>query len=164
MKTKLFAVLIIVLVVLNGFLIYMLVAQPHQRNNKPPARNFLTNQLNFSEEQKEIFTELDEKHRERMGKFERKITREKDNLFSSFQEENSTIDTRAIIERTSRLEVEKELEVFEFFKQVRAICNEEQKSKFDQIIKRALRGNKPGPPNRNGDRFPGERRMPPPPR
>ncbi|KOY52991.1 Spy/CpxP family protein refolding chaperone [Polaribacter dokdonensis] len=164
MKTKLLTVLIIVLVVLNGFLIYILVAQTHQRGKKPPARNFLTNQLNFSEEQKGVFTELDEKHRERMLDFERKITRQKDNLFSSFQEENSTIDTRAIIERTSRLEVEKELEVFEFFKQVRAICNEEQKSKFDKIIKQALRGNKPGPPNRNGDHFPRERRMPPPPR
>lgn len=164
MKTKLLAVLIIVLVVLNGFLIYMLVAQTNLKGKKPPARNFLTNQLNFSEEQKGIFTELDEEHRERMLDFERKITRQKDNLFSSFQEEDSTIDTRAIIERTSRLEVEKELEVFEFFKQVRAICNEEQKSKFDKIIKRALRGNKPGPPNRNGDHFPRERRMPPPPR
>ena len=164
MKTKLLVVLITVLVILNGVLIFMLVAKPHQRNNKPPARNFLINQLDFTEAQKKTFTELDEEHKDKMVHFERQIAHQKDALFSSFRTNDSNVNTRVIIERTSRLEVEKELEVFEFFKQVRTICTEEQKVKFHKIIKQALRGKRPGPPNRNGNGFPPERRMPPPPR
>jgi len=69
------------------------------------------------------------------------------------------------------------IKTFEHFKKVRALCNEEQKKKFDAIIKQAIgmmgqqQGRPQGPPpdgNRNGMHPDGpppmqDGQMPPPP-
>lgn len=153
MKSKLLPILLILLVLLNGFLIFMLIGKPHENRPNQPQRNFLTEQLNFSETQKEEFNTFDETHRELMMSLDKEIRENKDVLFNSFSNKKMNIDSLTI--KTGLLEGEKDAELFRFFSKVRNICTEEQTVEFDKIINNALKGGKGKPPR-------GERRMPPP--
>ncbi len=153
MKSKLLPIILLLLILLNGVLIFMLVKKPHERLNERPERSFLTEQLQFSEEQNMKFMQFDRIHRENMMEIDFKIREQKDVLFNSFQKEDINLD--ALTNKIGLLTGHKEAEVFRFFKKVRNLCTLEQSKKFDEIIKKALRGGEGRPPN-NGN-------MPPPP-
>jgi hypothetical protein len=163
MKSKLLPVLLVVLILLNGVLIFMLIKKPLQNKRLGPERNFLSVQLQFSEEQEAKFLDLDEIHKEKMEKLSHQIRVQKDLLFNSFSNDEVNIDS--LVNVAGKLEIEKELEVFTFFRSVRKICSATQKNKFDEIISKAIKGGKPGAlPKGGGDRPPRDRGMPPPPR
>ena len=161
MKSKLLPAILVILIVLNGVLIFMLIKKPHQNREHPPQRTFLTKQLQFSEKQKEVFENLDEIHRETMMDLDEKIRKQKDVLFNSFGDD--TINADSLIIKNGDLQIKKEKEVFRFFKSVRKICTPKQQEKFDEIIDKALKGAGGERPPRNDDRRPPrEVGMPPP--
>jgi archaellum biogenesis ATPase FlaH len=148
MKSKLLPVLLILLVVLNGVLIFMLIHKPHQNKRPKEERNFLIEQLQFTNTQKDRFITIDDAHRDHMMSFEHQIRKNKDVLFNSFSDKTINIDSLSAI--IGALQGKKEMEVFGFFKAVRKICTSKQQEKFDKIIKKAIRGGRKGPP-REGD-------------
>jgi hypothetical protein len=161
MKPKLLPVLLVLLILLNGVLIFMLIKKPHQRpklNHK--ERNFLSEKLQFSDKQEIQFLEYDNAHRETMMVLDKEIRGRKDLLSKSFADEKINIDSIAKI--IGDLELKKELEVFRFFKSVRNLCTENQQKEFDVIIEKAIKGGPPG--LREGDRKgpPRNGGMPPP--
>lgn len=160
MKSKLLPALLIILIVLNGVLIFMLIKKTHQKKQQHSQREFLTEQLQFSDNQKEKYRNLDEIHRETMMDLDHKIRKQKDILFNSFGDE--TINTDSLITINGNLEVKKEAEVFRFFKSVRKICTKEQQKKFDKIINEALKGGGNKPPRNGKDHPPRDGGMPPP--
>ncbi|WP_405607466.1 hypothetical protein [Polaribacter sp. Asnod1-A03] len=170
MKSKLLPILLIFLILLNGFLIFMLIEKPYENKREFQKRSFLTEQLDFSETQKKQFEELDEVHRDFMKNIDKTIMVQKDVLFNSFQKEDFNIDS--LTNKIGLLQAKKESEVFRFFKKVRTICNEEQAIKVDKLIKQALRGaggdagpHQDGqrmPPPRDGEMLPHKEGMPPP--
>ena len=92
MKPKLLPVLLVLLILLNGVLIFMLIKKPHQRpklNHK--ERNFLSEKLQFSDKQEIQFLEYDNAHRETMMVLDKEIRGRKDLLFNSFADETQFI-------------------------------------------------------------------------
>ena len=160
MKSKLLPILLFLLMLLNGVLIFMLINKPHEKRKDRPERNFLTEQLQFSDTQKEQFVELDKLHRVNMMGIDKAIKEQKDVLFNSFSKENFNLDS--LTNKIGFLEGKKEAEVFSFFHKVRTLCNLNQAKKFDKIIKKALKGGERRPP-REGRMPPaeGERNHPP---
>jgi hypothetical protein len=159
MKSKLLPIILFLLILLNGALIFMLVKKPHENRQPRPERNFLTEQLNFSDAQTAQFTELNKKHISLMMEINSEVMEQKDVLFNSFQEESFNIDS--LTTKIGLLQGKKNLEVYLFFKKVRTLCTLEQSEKFDKIIKKALRGGQ-GEPGGEG-RPPIDGDMPPPP-
>ena len=160
MKTKLIPVLLILLVLLNGVLIFMLINKPHEKLPLRQEGNFLTEQLQFSESQKKDFNSLDKNHKNVMMKIDEEVRRNKDILFNSFSNNDFKLDS--IASEIGLLEGKKEIEVFIFFSKVRKMCTDEQIMKFDNIINEALRGGEKRPP-RDGKNHPqGKEGMPPP--
>ena len=153
MKPKGLLILLIILVLMNGVLIFMLVKKPHQNRGQRghKGRNFLTNQLKYTEHQKTKFIRLDHIHRTAMIGFDEQIRKHKDVLFNSFSN-NINIDSIALL--IGKLEGIKEVEVFRFFKSVRKICTIDQQKKFDKIMNEALKGDKNGPPRERRVRLP----------
>jgi hypothetical protein len=152
MNSKLRPILLIVLILLNGVLIFMLVKKPHENRQHQKERSFLTEQLNFSEAQKIQFIDLDIPHRNFMMKLDKEIAISKEVLFNSFSNENFNSDE--IVRRIGDLEAKKEAEVFRFFSKVRVLCTENQAQSFDKIIKKALKGGKRKPPRGRGENHP----------
>ena len=151
MKTKLLPILLFSLLIMNGVLIFMFIKKPYEKPFNP-ERNFLTEQLQFSETQKKEFIKLDKTHRSLMMSFDAKIIDFKDVLFNSFSKENFNPD--AIANQIGIFEAKKETEVFRFFSKVRKLCTEEQVFNFDRIIKKALKKGDQKPPPRNGRKPP----------
>lgn len=162
MKSKLLLTLLILLIILNSVLIFMLVKKPHKNRPMHAQRNFLTTQLNFSETQTGAFRKLDSIHRGIMFALDQEITENRAVLFNYFSNEGFNPD--AITSKNGVLEVKKEMELFRFFSDVRKICTKEQTRNFDEIIMKALRGNKRKPPRKKGRHpLPNKERMLPPP-
>lgn len=154
MKSKLLYILLILLVLLNGILIFMLIKKPHEKRPEHQKRNFLTEQLQFSDSQKENFRDLDRTHRDFMMEIDEEIKENKDVLFNSFSKENFNLEETTT--KIGLLQGKKESEIFRFFNEVRKLCTTTQTKIFDSIIKKALKSGK-GKPPRDG-------KMPPPPR
>ncbi|ARV14004.1 hypothetical protein [Polaribacter sp. SA4-12] len=159
MKSKLLPIIIFLLILLNGVLIFMLVKKPQDRFNQNSKRNFLTQELQFSEDQTMQFNEFERVHRDAMMEIEEQVRAQKDVLFSSFQKEDINLDS--LTTKIGLLQGKKDSEVFRFFKKVRGLCTLEQSKNFDEIIKKALRGGQGGPGGEG--RPPIEGDMPPPP-
>lgn len=160
MKSKLLPILLIVLIVLNGVLIFMLLKKPHEKGSQNRnQRNFLTEQLQFSVVQKEQFNTLEQPHKENMNAFDAQIKRNKNFLFRSFSEKNFNSDS--ITSTIGRIVAKKESEVFHFFQKVRNLCNEEQLKSFDDIIMKALHNGKRRPPMDERTQSPMKRNHPP---
>ena len=152
MKSKLLPVLLVILILLNGVLIFMLIKKPHENKRHQQEKNFLIEELQFTDIQKDKFLSFDTVHRENMMRLEQQIRKQKDVLFNSFSDGVVNIDSLGAL--IGKLEAKKDIEIFSFFKSVRKICKKNQQEKFDKIISKALKGGKKGPPR--------GRRMPPP--
>jgi protein CpxP len=152
MKSKLLPVLLVILILLNGVLIFMLIKKPHENKRHQQEKNFLIEELQFTDIQKDEFLSFDTVHREKMMRLEQQIRKQKDVLFNSFSDGVVNIDSLALL--IGELAGKKDVEIFGFFKSVRKICTKDQQEKFDKIISKALKGGKKGPPR--------GRRMPPP--
>mgnify|MGYP006107745585 FL=1 len=152
MKSKLLPVLLVILILLNGVLIFMLIKKPHENKRHQQEKNFLIEELQFTDIQKDKFLSFDTLHRENMMRLEQQIRKQKDVLFNSFSDGVVNIDSLGAL--IGELEGKKDIEIFSFFKSVRKICRKDQQEKFDKIISKALKGGKKGPPR--------GRRMPPP--
>ena len=159
MKTKLLPILLILLILLNGFLIFMVVKKPHNNRKNLPPRNFLTEQLDFSKKQTRQFVDLENIHRNFMENLDEEIIKNKDVLFNSFS--NITINVDSITNQIGVLEGKKEAEIFRFFSNVRELCTLNQIEKFDNIIKEALKGGKRKPPRENKGPSHGNKHLPP---
>jgi protein CpxP len=59
MKSKLLLAVFVLLILLNGVLIFMLIKKPHQNKRAPQGKNFLTHQLQFTNNQKNKFLSFD---------------------------------------------------------------------------------------------------------
>ena len=162
MKSKLLPILFILLIILNGILIFMLLKKPHENKKHAQERNFLIQELQFTEHQKDKFLSFDSVHREKMMRLEQQIRKQKVRMFNSFSNENLNLDS--LTTKTGLLEGKKDAELFRFFSEVRNICTEEQQNNFDKIINKALKGGKERPPRRKGENHPprGENGMSPP--
>ena len=161
MKSKLLLTLLVILIFMNGVLIFILLKKSHQNEREHQGKNFLIQQLEFTDNQKDRFLIFDTTHRENMMHLEQKIRKHKDILFNSFTASTLNMDSLGVL--IGILEGGKEVEVFRFFTSVRKICSDEQKEKFDSIINRALKGGKKGFPRGGKNHPPRDGRMPPPP-
>ncbi len=144
-------ILLVFLVVMNAFFLFQHFGSTEIQDapRRGPAR-FISEELNFDAAQTEAFERLDVLHREQMNLLLHDIKVAKDDLYDFLSDDtinNQVIDSLAAA--IGKKEAAKDVETFLFFKAVRKLCNEDQKLRFEAIIKDALSG-RPGPPRRNG--------------
>ena len=143
MKSKLLPILVVILMFMNGVLIFMLLKKSHVNNSPPQERNFLVKELQFTELQNDKFLSFDTVHRENMLRLDQQIRKQKDILFNSFSDGVVNIDSLGLL--IGGLAGKKDIEVFRFFQAVRKICTQGQQEKFDKIINKALKAGKKRP-------------------
>ena len=148
MRKKILYIFFVVLLLVNGVLLYMLVQKPQKKGNSKD--HFLTQQLQFNEDQQERFRFLDNEHRKQIRHIDAQMRTAKEELFNSFSD--TTFSPVTVTERIGYLETQKEQELYAFFKQVRKLCDDDQAKKFDLIIKEAL--HKRGPKGKRDHKRP----------
>ena len=130
----------------------------------PPGQvfQFLTNELQLTEQQQAAYRILRDQHQASQQQFRDSIRKAKDALFSLLKQ--PTVPDSLLQEYSKRATVyDQQLDMITFrhFQQVRALCDPTQQKKFDNIIQDVLR--RMGQ-NRRGQGPPrgGERKGPPP--
>ena len=154
MKKKILYSFLLVLLIVNGVLLYLIIDKK-MGGGPSKGQTFLTDQLKFSQDQKDQFFHLDSEHRDKMKKMDKELSQLRRLLFSSFDNQKNFIDS--VTMRIGDVETDKQIELFSFFGDVREICDENQVKKFDEIIQEVLR--KRGPKGPKG----GHNGPPPPP-
>ncbi len=167
-KNILLYVLLLFLIVVNGFFLFNYLGGSNDTKNKDrpqgkgPA-SFIVKELDFSDDQMFQFEDLSREHHHEMRRIGRDIKVLKDALFNKLSDvslnENSIDSITTLIGERVK---ERDIEAFYHFKDIQKLCNAQQKEKFKSIINDALHkaGRKEQRPHlRNGE---GEHRPPPP--
>lgn len=162
-KNTVLTILVAILVVLNlGLVAFMWLNQhrggPHEG---PDTTRFLINELKLDKAQEEKYVALQHQLSDSLNPIKENERRIHDRFFEMMHADapdsalvSSTIDSMG------RMRAQIEYFTYRHFRQVRALCNTEQKKKFDAIITEAMHRMGPPPPRRNGG--PGEGPPPPP--
>ena len=137
----------------------------------PPGQvfEFISHELKLDSVQQEAYRKLRDEQQGSQRSVQDSLKKMKDAFFALLQQPavaDSLSQTAA--RRIGELEQHMELVTFRHFQKVRALCNPEQKQKFDTIIQDVLKRmgppkNRMGPPPPPGDEKDRPMRYPPPP-
>ena len=150
-------ILLVVLLLANGFFLFKHFGDKQDYRGKDYKRqkNFIARQLNFNDSQLQQYQVLKSSHREIMKGYDDEIRVLKDEFYGHISMDSlkvSKVDSIATL--ISYKEKQKDLAIFDYFRDVRLICNEDQKEQFGTIIKDALHRNnrkgRDGPRKREG--------------
>jgi Spy/CpxP family protein refolding chaperone len=173
-KGKFWGIVIVLLLLANlGTLIAFWVKREKHAEHREAMQGrggpyeFLTKELALDSTQKLTFQKLRDEHQQGSREMKESIRDAKDALFALLQQPN--VDQNALQQALKAIgDKEMALDSFTFqhFRKVREVCNEEQKKKFDVVIKQALatgaRGDGSPPQGRQGQPPPDGMRPPPP--
>ncbi|WP_406683093.1 hypothetical protein N1F78_10390 [Seonamhaeicola sp. MEBiC1930] len=165
-KNLLLYILLIFLIVVNGFFLFNYLGKSSSASTQMPKGkgpiSFIVNALEFSDEQMDKLEIINEEHHMSMRGITRRELVLKEELHELIsKEEVSDDEVDFLFKDLGNTLIDHEKKMFYHLRRIRMLCNEGQKLKFDQIIKEAKRGRRPGPGM--GER-PQDRRNGPPPR
>jgi Spy/CpxP family protein refolding chaperone len=162
--TKFLKTIIFLLVLINlGTVLFLWINRPQPKDN---FGGFFAKELNFTAQQKEQFEVLRDEHRTQRESLKEFNKLNHDAYFDLLKNPNIDYATvKKAAQEIAAIKEQEELLVFYHFKKVRAICNEDQKQKFDKIVNEASQMMAPrpprdgnGPPSRRGEDGPPPRR------
>jgi hypothetical protein len=142
-QIKTFKILVVVLAIMNvSLLAVMWFHRPPMGegpSGSPRDRSrFLMRELHFNENQREQFDLLFENHQQKMETIKMLGKELHDLMFDELAITNESNKSDSLINLIGENRKSGEKELFEHLSEVRALCNEKQKVKFDRIIKGAL--------------------------
>jgi len=115
-------------------------------NPPPPPQQggqvfeFVTRELNLDSAQQSTYKILRDEHQSQVRPLQDSIGRAKDSFFDLLKQENvSDSLVESASKKIGNLEQQRDVFTFRHFQKLRAICNNEQKNKFDSVIQQALR-------------------------
>lgn len=157
----------IILVILNVCLMFTIWCNPfskkHERGQGP--FNYIVKELNMSDQQVRAYEQLRNWHHDSIMVLRRQGRELRNDIFDNLKGTNT--DSKKVDSLISLVgENQEKIEAVTYFhfKQVRALCNEEQKRKFDNIINDVIgRMMQEGPAPGHRDGPPGHEDGPPPP-
>ncbi len=155
-KQTLLIVLVVILIAMNtGLVAFMWYTQRQQNGPETlSTARFLIRELNFSKEQAGRYMDMQQQFSDGLSPIRQNERRLHDRLFNLMHADTpDTAEVNALIDSMGRIRVNIEALTFIHFRQVRALCNTEQKEKFDRIISETMR--------RMGPRVPGHDDRPP---
>ena len=172
-KNKLLFVIIGILVILNilslGALWLFRFKGPHHpppqeemhmQMNQPPkdGKMFFEEELKLTKEQTEQFQKLRDEHFIKINTIQEDMHKLKDDMYNLLISKNpDSVKAAEIAGKISDKQKDLELATYSHFKKLRDLCTDEQKAKFDILIKEIL--NKMGPMKKDmpgpGEHHPG---------
>jgi hypothetical protein len=140
-KNKILILLVGILLLANIIMLSFWLFKPKSHNssnsgNKNPkgmVSGFLKKDLNFTDDQLKRFDTLRSAHFEAIKPFYRELNNSKEVLFSqAYSSDSSAIDSLASEVGKHQAEIDKKF--LNHFRQIRALCTEEQKPAFDSLF------------------------------
>jgi hypothetical protein len=152
-KNRFLTIIIVFLLILNLGTLVVIFMSKNGGGHRPPFRQegpsaFIIEELGFDEQQKNRFNELKKEHQGQMKNMQDSMKLQRDLLPEVIMSGN---DARADSITTAIGKYQQQIEIYTYrhFVKVYALCNEDQKKKFGNIIEDILKMMSPrkgGPP------------------
>ena len=155
-RNKGLLLIITVLLISNLALVAYLVfgKQPPKRSSRPGREefvNFFKKEVGFTDEQAAKFQQLSTEHFEKLRPIMSDVRKAKDSMFSLMRQDEFPSDSvlQKAAESIAQKQKLQELQSFTHFRKVRELCTEEQKPKFDSLIRKMINRSFGRGPDRN---------------
>ena len=152
-KNNFTPILIIVLIILNLVSLYFLALRPmhaerlglprREKQQKEKSIVFLKKVLKLSAPQVKEFRKLKKEHREQTKKMLDNMRMLRNTMFENINNEN--FDIVSITDSIAFNQKKVELSVYNHFRTLRSVCDDNQKLKFDKITHKIIREIMPPP-------------------
>ena len=163
-RNKWWAIAFLLLIAFNVATLIAFWLIRDKRSGPPPGAGvdvveFLSKELGFDSVQKEKLAHLHDVHQMKMRALRKNNRDAKNDFFDLLQQQDITDSAlQKAAQESTKYNEETDILTFRHFQQVRALCTEAQKKKFDSVIQEVLRmnappppGSHPGPPPRRGE-------------
>lgn len=111
------------------------------------VQRFMERELDFSEAQKQAFEELRRDHIQETRSIYGDIRKQRRALFAELQgdeEDDSAVRIDSLTNLIGQSQARLDSAIYKHFKEIRSICNVEQRQKFDRIIEKVMVRMEPG--------------------
>lgn len=155
------AVLLISNLALVGYLVFSKQKDPkNTRSGGDRGKAFseyIIKEVNFSDDQAASFKQMMTDHFEKMRPIMLEVRKAKDSMFGYMRQPAPPADSvlQKLADNIAEKQKLQELQSFNHFRQVRDLCTEEQKPKFDSVIRKMINrsfGRGPDRGKKNGDK------------
>ncbi|WP_299094847.1 Spy/CpxP family protein refolding chaperone [Winogradskyella sp.] len=137
-KQTLLYILLVVLFLSNAFFIFHHLTSQGNKDHK--SRFSMVEELNFNQEQQDAYNKMRSEHFDKMKSYSKRIGELKEEIYSNKGEnEISEVFLDSVIDLIAIEEKNKDLEMYKHFRDVREICNDEQKAQLSKIINDAIK-------------------------
>ncbi len=139
LNSKIVSWLIALLVVANitTLAFYWIGHFKYQKENSP--KEFLSKNLNFSKSQKNAYFKLAKEHNESAKIIRDQVKDDKESLFQLLKSDtiNDSVRNDKALKVSMSIQA-LDILTFEHFRKVRALCTQEQKPQFDELIQKMV--------------------------
>lgn len=142
-KQKILIIAVVVLVILNvttlSLLWFSKPGRQHHRSRRkqPDVDHFLKRKLDLSNEQAEIFKSIREEHFESTHDIQHSLREDRQQLSRILSSEDTALQNE-LMRKISNKNAAVERLNFRHLQNLKTVCNEEQKVKFDSVILRII--------------------------
>ena len=127
--------LVIMNLALIAFIAFPYVTSTDNRFKERLGKDFISNKLNFSDEQKSQMFELRQLHRSEIRNLQREVNQKRQELFNLMKaDDHSEEQIQIITDEIGMAVAEIEKSTFKHFSSIRALCTPEQLVIFDELL------------------------------
>ena len=125
----------------------------HDRMPEGGPAGFIIHELNFNQQQQTDFKKLRDEHQGIMKQVHDDMKKNKDEIFSFISKgQNDSVKINQLADNIAKDQKQIELATYSHFQKVRAMCDDNQKKKFDEIIGEVLKMMAPPDPEHEPSR------------
>jgi protein CpxP len=132
-KTKLFAWIIIGLIVTNLLTVFLFAIPKKEQHNGP--RNLIIKKLGFDDEQIQQYDSIIKNHRKAIAANNQKILENKKALYKMLEEQDNPKKTDSLTSEIGQLQKEIELIHYHHYQDIKKITRPNQLEKYNQFTK-----------------------------
>jgi hypothetical protein len=137
-KSRIYIVIIVLLVICNGILGFFLFSKPgpppeHPDHKKP--KEVVAEKLNFSEEQVAAYEDAIKAHRDKISVYEEELRHLKDALFATVLQETEPAEAAELAAKIGDIQTNIELLHVAHFRDLKTICTPDQADEFEALVK-----------------------------
>lgn len=139
-KSKIYIVIILLLVVCNGILGFLLFSKPGPPGPPGPPphhspKEIIAEELHFSQDQIDAYAVLIDEHKNNIKAIDDELREMKNSLFTSILQDNSELAAEEVADQIANTQKKIELLHVQHLLDIKALCTPDQLDDFDALVK-----------------------------
>jgi len=138
MNSKIYKIGFFILLIINIGLVVLFVLGPKPPRPESGIKNEISRELGFTEEQKAAFEQMAMSHREAIRKLDQQERQLVGSFFNQLSQPQPNEPNEELLQEIMQLEKDKIMITYNHFEELKGLCSEEQRVRFDRVIQRIL--------------------------